>query len=566
MSNRIKLLSILLLALVVVVALANPATVNAALGVSSVTPNVVVNTTTTTITVAGSDFTNTSIIRLDTTALTTTYVSATALTAIVPAGFPSGVYDVSVEVPGVGSATLPGGLTVLAPTSTPSQPFARPQIVIDSYSTSVGAILFGQEFNLNVSLDNAGGSTAYSLQVTYTSSDLLMLKNGGVTAVGSLGTVGKAEISQSMVAAVPLYGLSRVSVDMNVTYYDEKGASYSDKFTIYIPVASPTSGGGGRVYPTATPTTVRRSQLVISDYKTDINPLQPGAVFKLSLTVQNVGTLGARSVTMVVGGGSSGGSGTPQGGISAGSGEFTNFAPVGTSNIKSLGNIEAGASLVASQELIVNVSTNPGAYPMKFSFLYADANGLVVNDEQVITLLVYRLPQVEIGFYQPVGTYFVGQPGLLPLQVINLGRNSVVLGNMKVETTAGTIDNGQMLVGALDMGGYFPLDAMFTPRTSGTVNLVVTINYTDDFNQTRTITQPLTVEVLETPLEPTPNPNVPEEPYPPASSETFWQKLWRFILGLFGLDSGAPTPPQVPGGEPTFDVLPLEPQPRGGKG
>jgi IPT/TIG domain len=563
MSIRIKLLSALVLALIVVTALANPVAVSAALAVSAVSPNVIVNNVTTTITVTGSDFAITTVVRLGATALTTSFIDAATLTAVVPAGFAMGVYDVSVEVPGAGSAALPGGLTILEPTATPSQPFARPQIVIDSYSVSTDSIRFGQEFNLYVSLDNAGGSTAYGLQVIFTSADLLMLKNGGVIAVDSLGTVGKANMSQTMTAAASLYGRDRVSVDMNVTYYDEKGTSYTDNFTIYILVAA-AGGGGGKIYPTATPTAVRHSQLVISDYKTDIDPLQPGAMFKLSLTVQNVGTVAAKGVTMIIGGGASNNGGTPESGISGGNGEFSNFAPVGTSNIKSLGNIDVGASFVADQELIVNVSTNPGAYPMKISFLYSDTNGTVVNDEQVITLLVYHLPQVEIDFYQAAGPFYVGQPGLLPLQVVNLGRNSIVLGMMTVETAGGTIDNGQMLVGALDMGGYFPLDALFTPTAPGTFDLLITINYTDDFNQARTITQTLSVDVLEAPLEPTPDSNTPVGPVTPSSGETLWQKVWRFILGLLGLDSGSSTPQT--GGEPTPTIIPVLPLPSGGKG
>lgn len=561
---KTKFIPILVLAGVILFSVANPSPVLAALAVTSVNPATVVNSADATITVTGTDFTNTAVVRLDGTALATTYVSATTLTAVVPSGFAAGVYDVQVEVAGVGSATLTDGLTVQVPTATPS-PFARPQIVIDTYSTSVSAVSFGQDFNINISLDNAGGSTAYGIQVTFTSADLLMLKNGGVIAVGSLGTVGKANISQSMTAAASLYGRTLVSLDMNVIYYDEKGTSYSEKFTLYIPVAQTQGGGGGSVYYTPTPTGVRRSQLVISDYKTDVDPLQPGALFRLTLTVENVGTLAARGVTMVVGGGSGGSGGTPQPGVSAGSGEFTNFAPVGTSNVKSLGNIDAGTAIEASQDLIVNVSTSPGAYPMKISFIYIDANGTAVTDEQVITLLVYRLPQVEIGFYQPLEPFYAGQPGLLPLQVVNLGRSSVVLGTMTVETPGGTVEGGQILVGALEMGGYFPLDAVFTPFAAGTFDLFVTINYTDDFNQPRTITQTLTVEVYEAPFEPTPDPNVKPEPLPPQSEETFWQKVWRFILGLLGLDSGVSTETPVIE-EPTFEPVPIEPLPEGGKG
>src|SRR5829696_1649240 len=101
------------------------------------------------------------------------------------------------------------------------------------------------------------------------------------------------------------------------------------------------------------------SQLVITSYAVSIDPLQPGEQFTLTATVQNVGNVRAQNITMIVGGGSSGTSGgeTPQpGGVSGGSGEFTNFAPVGASNVQSLGDLAAGDMIQAKQNLIVNVS------------------------------------------------------------------------------------------------------------------------------------------------------------------------------------------------------------------
>jgi hypothetical protein len=551
----------MILCLVITVSLGVTFPVHAALSITSVEPNVVVNNTSTIITITGSDFLDPSVVYLSDTALTTTFVSSTKLTAVIPSGITPGTYDVRVDVPGVGTASMSGGLSVLSPTATP-EPFSRPQIVIDMYKFSVSAISYGGEFNLNVSLDNAGGSTAYGIQITFMSSDLLMLKNGGVIAVGSLGTVGKANISQTMTAATGLYGITRVSLEMNVTYYDETGTTYSEKFTIYIPVAS--SGYSGVTYPTSTPSGIRHSQLVITNYTTDIDPLQPGTIFNLTLTVKNEGTIDAKSVTMIVGGGSSSGGGTPMAGVSGSSGEFTNFAPVGTSNVKSIGNIPAGLFIEANQELIVNVTTNPGAYPIKISFVYTDSSGNPITDEQIITLLVYRLPQVEIGFYQPVGEIYTGQAGMLPLQVVNLGRNTVILGTMRVETSGGMIENGEILIGALDMGGYFPLDAIVYPDAPGTLELLISIDYTDDFNQQRTITQTLTLEVIEGFIEPTPDPSMPEEPVTSAE-DTIWQKIWRFVLGIFGLDSSRISPEAIPSEVP-FDVFPIEPVPSGGKG
>jgi len=270
---------------------------------------------------------------------------------------------------------------------------------------------------------------------------------------------------------------------------------------------------------------------------------------------------------MIVGGGSaSGGGGTPQpGGISGGSGEFTNFAPVGTSNLQSLGDFAPGAVIKAEQQLIVNVSANPGAYPMKISFVYTDGNGNQVNDDQVITLLIYSLPNVDVTFYQPVGEFMVGQPGALPLQVTSLGKRTVVLGKMKVETTAGEVSNGEALIGSLDPGGYFTLDSMVTPNQAGPLDLQITIEYTDDFNQVQSITKTLTVNVSDMSVMPTPdmsNPNGGNET--PVVQQTVWQKIWRFILGLFGLDSSGPSTP--PGEATPTQQIPIPIKGGGGKG
>jgi hypothetical protein len=221
-----------------------------------------------------------------------------------------------------------------------------------------------------------------------------------------------------------------------------------------------------------------------------------------------------------------------------------------------LGDFAPGASREVTQQLVVNVSANPGAYPVRITFSYTDERGNSMNDEQVVTLLVYRLPQVEASFYQQVEMLFVGQPALLPLQLFNLGRQFITLGNLTVETDGGMIENGQTLVGGLDMGGFFTLDATFTPSMSGPVELTITIEYYDDFNQPRTITQTLMVQVEEY-IEPEIDPNLPPdggEPIPAA--ETFWQKVWRFILGLFGLDSSAPSQ-NIPVEPVPEEIIPL---------
>jgi hypothetical protein len=178
---------------------------------------------------------------------------------------------------------------------------------------------------------------------------------------------------------------------------------------------------------------------------------------------------------------------------------------------------------------------------MRITFSYLNDKNEVINDEQVITLLVYSLPNVEVNFYRPLDPFFVGQPGMLPLQVVNIGKRSAVLGNLDITSESGMIENGTSLIGSLDAGGYFTLDSNFTPEQAGMQVLTVTIEYTDDFNQPRTLTRKLEIEVMDSLEEPIFDPSIEGGgEFPVMEAETLPQKAWRFVLGLLGLDSAPP--------------------------
>jgi hypothetical protein len=563
--------SVLILSILMVLFTAIPVH---AQNVMSVSPTSIVNNVANIITVTGTGFDNTAKILLDGVELPgTVFVDTATLRVTVPAGVVTGSHIVTVSQAGAtGSAVL----TVTAPVPPPPTattaplPFARPQFVVRT-SKAVGKVLTGTEFTLRVVAENIGQATAYNSQAVFSSSELVPVKTGGVAALGAVAYDDEVDVSQAFYVNASLAGQSVVIIDMTITYYDDKGATYSDKFTLSVPTSGGAVSSGGAAYATATPTGVKSSQLVISNYSADVDPLQPGEQFGLKMTVQNVGNAKAQRITMIVGGGSSGtGGGTPQpGGVSGGSGDFANFAPVGASNVQSIGELGAGDKTDVTQNLIVNVSTNPGAYPMKVTFSYLNDKGEVINDEQVITLLVYSLPSVDVSFYRPPDPFFVGQPGMLPIQVVNLGKRLAVLGNIKVSGSDGFIENGNSLVGSLDAGGYFTLDSMFTAEQSGAQSLDVTIEFVDDFNQPRTITKTLDIEVQEGFIEPTPDPSlgggggggemITEE-------ETVLHKIFRFIKGLFGLDSAWPVW-QSPGGgvESQFEeTVPIAPAGKGG--
>ncbi|MBI5839464.1 MAG: IPT/TIG domain-containing protein [Chloroflexi bacterium] len=555
MPGKFVRISAISLLVVMLTAFLTPTTAYAAVGITSVTPDSIVNGTSNTITIIGTGFADTSVVLLSGYgALATTFLNSGTLTAVVPAGITAGNYDVTVKNSDSDSTTCSQCLVVIGASLS-----GRPQIVVKSTDTNVSVVQYGQEFKFTVNFENAGTVDAYDVKVTFTSEDLTPTKNGGVEAIGTIPAGGNASVDQRLIPTGSLYGKEIVLLTAAVTYFDSLGASYTDSFVLAVKAMA-------WAVVTATPTGVRSSQLMITSYGINLEFLQPGLQFTLTMTVQNVGNARAQRVTMIVGGGSSGGSngGTPSpGGVSGGSGEFTNFAPVGASNVQSLGDMAGGAMMQVSQNLIVNVSTTPGAYPMKITFSYVNDKGEVINDEQVITLLVYDLPKLDISFYRDPGQIFAGQPNVLPIQIVNLGKRSAVLGNMKIETSNGTLDQASTLVGPLD--SYFTFDANLTPETSGPLQVTVTVDYTDDFNQPRSITHTFDLIVEETFVESPSDPSKPGGEEAIASEENIFHKIWRFILGVFGLDSAPPDDGTVPGEEISPDTVPIAP-PGGGKG
>lgn len=439
------------------------------------------------------------------------------------------------------------------PTSTaPSSAGGRPLVIVDSFSTGSYAPTPGQEFDLVLRLRNAGQAKARNVVVSFTPGDFVPRGNGGVIAAGTIATDASTPFTQRLMASPGLMEQSVGLLALEISYEDEGGNSYSGQFSLGVPIGTkpqPTSApsSGSRAAPTPTATPLPRPQILIENYEVDVSTLHPGIQFNLTLHMNNVGGLPANRITMILGGGVSEADpgNDPNGdknggGVSGAGGDFTNFAPLGSSNVKFLGSIEAGDTLSTSLELIVNSGTKPGAYPVKFSFVYNDGRGGQFTDDQVITLIVESSPILDISFYRTADPLFAGQPASLPIQIINFDRSSVILNQMRVTAAGATLENNVILVGYLDAGGFFTFDPMIIADLPGPITIQIAVDYVDDFNRKQTIVQEMTLEVGDAPVfEPGPieDPGA-EGPVGEPAPESPKEKLVRLLKGLLGLDSG----------------------------
>jgi len=441
----------------------------------------------------------------------------------------------------------PGPTSIRTPTWTP-EPTDTPSetdraLIVASYSFPSRGIVPGEDFRLVLDLFNTGQLRAYNIVVTIQGEKLIPRDNGGVQALDHLNAGAEKTLQQGLYATPDLAGQDTVTITINVAYTDDTGTEYTTPLVLLIDLKNPapTAAYSGPIGATKTPTETPRSRLIIGSYKSDIEKLQAGNLFKLTLEVQNLGNATARDVTMVLGGATvtSGGEGTPtSGGVSGGGADLSKFAPLGSSNLYYLGDLAPSASEQQTLDLVVNVATDPGVYPLKISFVYEDGQGARLLDDQVITLLVYSLPQVAVTFYDTIFDIAVGEFRPLPIQITNTGKKASILGEVTITASSGILNKNTATIGTIDAGGYFTMDPEFIPDAPGPVTLNIEIKYTDDFQQPGLIEKTLSVNVIEAFIPPDNfGPDGGEIP-PPVEEPSFLDSLWKAFLGFLGISGG----------------------------
>jgi hypothetical protein len=507
--------------------------------IADVQPAVVSNTSSTTLVITGTGFLPGATVVLENYGgLTTAVTNANLLDAILPQGAPPGAYSVRV-VNGDGSCalhaapiTVSGPAAPTAPSATPAPTqtpvptqFMRPILNVDSYGASSPVLIPGQDLDFDMTLVNWGPVAASNIVINFTPGDFTPRVTGGVRTVSPLAPGERARFYQPLTAGRSLWGKSTGTLEVQVTYTDSSGKTYNEKFNLTFPIvgyntATPT--------PTASATPSLRPRVLVTGHTAGTASIQPGSGFTLSLDIQNVGNTTAKNTVMTLGGSS----GTPGAG-----GDFSTFAPQNSSNVQFLGDLAPGAALTARQALTVSGTARAGSYTLRFSFTASDEQGNTYTDEQVITVLVQNPPLLEVGFSEEPEPFVEGAASALPLQVINRGQTSVTLGNMKVTAPGARLSNNISLVGAVDAGNFFTLDATIIPEAEGPLELTITFDYTDAFNQLQTITKTLTIQVEDSGLDPAGEGSVgsPGESVDTREAGSWGERLWQAILRFFGL-------------------------------
>lgn len=494
--------------------------------VTTIEPRHISTETGGTLSIFGSGFTSGTVIRIvGIGIIPTTFINGEAIIGDVVPGLPTGQYDVQV---GLGDLDGPNvvvedALTIFGPTPTPvptltptptpttAYVFGQPQLAIESARSDPALLSAGQPFELTMAVTNVGNWTAIDAAFELQSTDIAVPAAGSnVRIVPRIGVEETITVTMSLVLS-PEAPEGPQNLTFNVNYFDLSGQPYNTVQSVGLTIAD--------VTPTPTPGP-DQPRLVLATYNVEPEgALQPGAIFDLMIALTNVGPVDADNVIVTLGG--------------SGGEQLQPFALVNAGNVRFIDTIAAGDTVEIRQAMLVAGTADAGVYNLPIALGSAE---LPEPETQVINLLVERPPLLQVDYYRAVDVGLVGQPLELPVEVVNISRSLINVSTITVNSPQMEMTNNSLYIGPLDGGTSGSLDAIGTPQEAGTLDVVISVNYLDDFSQAQTFERTLTIEVEGSDEGPS-----PEEGAPPAEEaaeeEGVLAFLWRFIRGLLGLGS-----------------------------
>ena len=274
-------------------------------------------------------------------------------------------------------------------------------------------------------------------------------------------------------------------VTLKADYLDVLGQQKQQTFTVYVTITD----GKNPPDPNDVPKQeVEKPELFISECTVDPGTVGGEQEFSVSVTIDNIGAIRARSVRLSYGS------------------EAAGIVPVETNSAMHLPNIASGKSETVSFKLRTTKDVLAGEQPFYITLDYVDLYGGVYTNTR--TFLVHVTQPAEMS-YDPVSLpkeVTAGETVSLPANVFNIGKST--LRNVSVNLTgAGLFPTSSVFLGDIQPGqagygemkvfvGMLSMTEGYT-ESYGKTSAVYTVTYTDDAGETYTAEQQLSTEIKQ---------------------------------------------------------------------
>lgn len=354
---------------------------------------------------------------------------------------------------------------------------------------------------MNLTLLNNGSETARGVKIQFigvgSSLDLYpftILDSSSTIFVGDLKENERKKVSINFsISKDAKEGIYNFQV--NIIYENSEKFSESNKIGVVVKKIEPQ----------------KSLNLILSSYKINPQIINPGNIVEIEYTISNISKEPAYNITHKIE-------------RLENSNSLYPFSPFYSSNINKNNSILSGNSITNRIKFFVSPDAESKTYNLLLSIKYEDINGNVYENSSTIGVVVLRKPIISIfNFSCPelvkIDDLFtiscnIGNTGNFPVKGIILFLKGL------------PISGGDKFIGTLESGNYDTYEFDLKLEKEGEYNGEIVVQYIDDSNEIHEIKKEFKIIVEKREENNQTN---------KSNKLSFWQRLWRFILRLFGL-------------------------------
>ena len=378
----------------------------------------------------------------------------------------------------------------------------EPKLIVKSVITDPKIISPGQNFKVSINILNNGGGIAKNSTIQYsgvgTSNDLYPftpLDTSNTIYIGDIKPdeekLVKVNFSTSSDAKDGVY-----NIILNLSYEDGEKYSESQKIGVVVKKYEPQ----------------KNLNIILSSYRVTPDVVNPGGIVEIEYTILNISKETGYNITHKIE-------------KIENSNSLYPFSPISSSNIKTNNSIQGGGSVYSKLSFFVSPDAESKTYNLLFSITYEDSSGNVYEKTSSIGVVVLRKPLLTLfNFVYPERvkqnekftiSCDIGNPGNYPVKGV-----IVFLRGLPV-------NGGDKFIGTLDSGNYDTYEYEITISEPNEYKGEFVVQYVDDSNNIHEMKKDFDIVV-----EKGVNGNGTQQK---EEKLTFWQRLWRFLLRIFGI-------------------------------
>jgi len=374
----------------------------------------------------------------------------------------------------------------------------EPNLTIKNVSFEPKLLSPNSSFKLSFSILNSGGKIANNCKIEFagvgTSSDLYPFS---LIDSGSLIYLGNIKVDEE----------KKFNLNLNISK-DAKDGVYNLVFKIYYENDKTFTDTQkiGVVIQKSEPS--KNLNIILSSYIITPNSLKPGDNFEINYTLTNISKESGYNIVHKIE-------------RVENSNSLFPFSPVSMSNINSSRVIQSFSSINSKFKFIISPDAESGNYNLLFTLSYEDSSGNSYSQTSTIGVMVLREPIISIFNLVYPDLVNKGEKFNISCEIANLGKFPI---NGVLVLLEGTSIRGvDRFIGTIDPGISEVYEAEISFDNIEDYNLTLKVQYVDDSNNLIVEKKDFKIKVAEV--------SEKEE----GEKLGFWQRIWRFILSIFGL-------------------------------